>query len=133
MDNGQSLCNQWRINLRRDNYTPKPDHRVCSEHFEPDCYDVSSLFGKRKILKRTAVPTICKFPRHLQKKPGKVRPPPKDRSSKEPEAVEEVTVVGKNSKCQTSCSPVFMVNAFQMLWLQYQMITIMQLQDQQLK
>lgn len=51
--------NQWMLKIRRQNWTPKSSSRLCSEHFESDCFS-KDLVG-RTVLTSTAVPTIFSF------------------------------------------------------------------------
>ena len=52
-------CLQW------DNYSPSPQASLCSKHFKPECFQTG---GKKKVLKRSAVPSLFDFPQHLQLK-----------------------------------------------------------------
>lgn len=71
------LLDKWVHNMRRSNWTPSGLSRICSAHFEPDCYEQKG-WASKKTLKGDAVPTIFDFPEHLQKK-IKTRPSPKKR------------------------------------------------------
>ena len=53
-------CLQW------DNYSPSPQASLCSKHFKPECFQTG---GKKKVLKRSAVPSLFDFPQHLQPRP----------------------------------------------------------------
>ncbi|GFN95015.1 THAP domain protein [Plakobranchus ocellatus] len=83
---------RWVANLRRYAHVKKDKHgrmnkhkkfvagdntRLCGKHFEDDCYTVT---GKRRRLKKDAVPTLFDFPSGLVKT-IKTRKPPTDRSS----------------------------------------------------
>ena len=57
-------CLQW------DNYSPSPQASLCSKHFKPECFQTG---GKKKVLKRSAVPSLFDFPHHLQPRPLKER------------------------------------------------------------
>ncbi|GBO14552.1 DNA transposase THAP9, partial [Araneus ventricosus] len=65
--------NLWEKQLRRDNFTSNNSTRICSKHFEAECFE-KEQFGKKR-LKPDAVPTKFDFPDHLKKniKPRKRR------------------------------------------------------------
>ena len=46
----------WLINIGKENYTPKPNSVVCSEHFAPECLEQKFNLVR---LKKGSVPTIC--------------------------------------------------------------------------
>ena len=62
--NTVDTCLQW------DNYSPSPQASLCSKHFKPECFQTG---GKKKVLKRSAVPSLFDFPQHLQPRPLKER------------------------------------------------------------
>ncbi|XP_063850357.1 THAP domain-containing protein 2-like [Scylla paramamosain] len=65
---------EWLAAIRRDNYTPGKQARLCSKHFRPDDFDRTSLCYVR--LRDGVVPSIFEaFPSHLQKKTSKRKPP----------------------------------------------------------
>ena len=69
-------CRQqkWLLGIRRENYTPGKDARLCSKHFPPEDFDSTSLCYVR--LRHGAVPSIFEaFPAHLQNKRNKRKPP----------------------------------------------------------
>ena len=75
--NSTKLLDKWLQNVNRDGYKPTKTATLCSEHFEPDCFeeDLYAKYmgrspGKRPqfILKPDAVPTIFKH-----KQPSKPR------------------------------------------------------------
>ncbi|XP_051508480.1 THAP domain-containing protein [Myxocyprinus asiaticus] len=61
-----SRLQRWLVNLRWDNWKPTPFSRICSLHFEENCFFTNGQGQVR--LTKTAVPTIFSFPEHLQKK-----------------------------------------------------------------
>ncbi|CAH1399170.1 unnamed protein product [Nezara viridula] len=82
----------WAANVKRDNWTPTNDSRICEAHFTPDMFEQNRADGRR-LLKQNAVPTI--FSHIPEKKP---REPPKKRSieitcKSEKESVPAVNVV----------------------------------------
>lgn len=60
----------WVANVRRDNWTPNANSRLCEIHFDKHQYEIGRQDGWKK-LKRTAVPTL--FPRSVKKTPQKLR------------------------------------------------------------
>ncbi|XP_077104227.1 THAP domain-containing protein 3-like isoform X2 [Siphateles boraxobius] len=67
----KSRLQQWLVNIRRDKWKPNPSSRLCSVHFEDNCFYTSNL-GKVRLT-TSAVPTIFSFPKHMQKKPPHTR------------------------------------------------------------
>jgi len=63
--------------MRRDNFTPSKQSKLCSKHFTNDCYDISPWSSQKK-LKNDAIPSIFDFPTHLNKN-TKPRKPPTNR------------------------------------------------------
>ena len=66
----QQLLKKWVVAVKRENFTPTTNHRLCSNHFSPLDYDDT---GFRRKLKRGVVPSIFNFPAHLQKSAVKTR------------------------------------------------------------
>ncbi|KAG7166699.1 THAP domain-containing protein 2-like 1 [Homarus americanus] len=65
---------KWVWALRRDNYTPGKQARLCSKHFAAEDFDRTSLFCVR--LRENAVPIIFEaFPAHLQERKNNRKPP----------------------------------------------------------
>ena len=63
--NKPDLLTKWISAIRRDNWKPKKDMYICSDHFTPDSFLPIKGLGRRK-LKPNAVPSIFpKFPQHL--------------------------------------------------------------------
>ena len=64
----------WIQRVSRKDWTPGKQARLCSDHFEPDCFvrnpEICRQLKMNIILKKDAVPTI--FP-HRQNVPGKQR------------------------------------------------------------
>ncbi|XP_067004878.2 THAP domain-containing protein 3 isoform X2 [Anabrus simplex] len=70
----KKLTKQWVINMKRDKWYPKQQSTLCSEHFEEHyMYEVND---RRRLLPK-AIPTIFKFPPHLQRKQSSRKPPKK--------------------------------------------------------
>ena len=81
--NKPDLLTKWISAIWWDNWKPKKDMYICSDHFTPDSFLPIKGLGRRK-LKPNAVPSIFpKFPQHLQ-----VSPKPKWRSPKKRKIVE---------------------------------------------
>ncbi|GBM91938.1 hypothetical protein AVEN_97205-1 [Araneus ventricosus] len=53
----------WEIKIRRENFKATKASRLCSKHFSPDSFDRGKFGGT--WLKKTAVPTIFNFPKHV--------------------------------------------------------------------
>ncbi|XP_037527471.1 zinc finger protein 358 isoform X3 [Rhipicephalus sanguineus] len=63
----KTLRDAWQRAVRRDGWTPKDAHVLCSEHFEAGCFDRT---GQTTRLRQGSIPTVFPaFPAHLQK-PG---------------------------------------------------------------
>ena len=58
------LLKEWVVAVKRKNFTPTKNHRLCSNHFSQSDYDDT---GFRRKLKHGIVPSIFSFPAHLQK------------------------------------------------------------------
>lgn len=52
----------WAHRVRRQNWKPTDTSFLCSKHFSSDSYEAPTEFGKRKNLKKDAVPTIFARP-----------------------------------------------------------------------
>lgn len=46
---------KWLKAINKESWTPKKEHRVCSEHFHPNDFQSS---GKRKRLRKEAIPCL---------------------------------------------------------------------------
>lgn len=66
----RELVKRWTINIRRKNWKPTRSTLICSDHFTEDCFDRT---GSTTRLREAAVPTLFKFPPHLQKKVSRPR------------------------------------------------------------
>ncbi|XP_072170930.1 THAP domain-containing protein 1-like [Diadema setosum] len=53
-----ALREQWTINMRRNDWTPKPYATLCSDHFEEKYFDRT---GQTTRLRENAVPTLFNF------------------------------------------------------------------------
>lgn len=88
-----SRLQQWLVNIRRDKWKPTPSSRLCSLHFEDNCFFTNNKGQVR--LTTAAVPTIFAFPDHLQKRSQHIRR--RQRSGdvvlRDAEAVEEIVRV----------------------------------------
>jgi hypothetical protein len=60
----KSLFFKWIAAMRRDKWQPSAADVICSEHFESHCF---RFYNSQARLKEDAVPSIFKFPLHLQK------------------------------------------------------------------
>ena len=84
--NKPDLLTKWISAIRQDNWKPKKDMYICSDHFTPDSFLPIKGLGRR-TLKPNAVPSIFpKFPQQLR-----VSPKPKQRSPKKRKIVEPPT------------------------------------------
>ncbi|CAL1289336.1 unnamed protein product, partial [Larinioides sclopetarius] len=68
--------------LRRENFKATNSTKICSKHFEQDCFD-KEKFGAT-WLKSDALPTIFDFPDHLSNKTIKRKPPKRLEDLNEP-------------------------------------------------
>ncbi|XP_077491545.1 THAP domain-containing protein 2-like [Amblyomma americanum] len=72
------LHGAWERAVRRDGWAPKDGDRLCSTHFERQCFDRT---GQTTRLRPGSVPSIFPaFPPHLQKPRKRKRDPPKCRT-----------------------------------------------------
>ncbi|XP_069181919.1 THAP domain-containing protein 5-like [Procambarus clarkii] len=62
----------WINALRRYKFVPNTSTRICSKHFENDCFDEEKFGGR--WLKKNAVPTIFSFPARLHNRSKLQRP-----------------------------------------------------------
>ncbi|XP_051571395.1 uncharacterized protein LOC127450932 [Myxocyprinus asiaticus] len=65
------LLKKWLYNLRWKDWKPAPHSKVCSLHFEENCFIKE---GKRVRLQSWAVPTIFAFPRRVEGRKSKINP-----------------------------------------------------------
>lgn len=84
----------WALSLWRENFTVTNYSKICSKHFEPDCFDRERFGGT--WLKKTAVPTIFDFPDHLQPKEKVNRSSSRKRDDDESQPLSEP---GPSSMC----------------------------------
>lgn len=66
-----SRLQQWLVNMRQDKWKPTASSRLCSLHFEDNCFFTNNK--GQACLTTAAVPTIFSFPEHLQKQPQHTR------------------------------------------------------------
>ena len=76
----KELLKKWTIAVRRKSWKPTNASFLCNKHFIPDCfYKSQSLFvqvnGQRRKLRPDSVPSLFKFPTHLQNSIKKRRSP----------------------------------------------------------
>lgn len=65
----------WELRVRRQDFKATSATKICSKHFEEECFDKEKFGGT--WLKTTAVPTIFDFPPHLLPTTSKPRKPVK--------------------------------------------------------
>lgn len=58
--NNSKLLQQWLFNMKRANFIPKTSSRLCSDHFEEDCFMFQNFTNRREV-KKNAVPTKFNF------------------------------------------------------------------------
>jgi len=67
------LRETWLQKIRRQNFEPTGSSRVCSDHFEDECFVVKKT---NRFLAKDAIPTIfLSFPKHLQSRVRKRKKP----------------------------------------------------------
>lgn len=71
----------WVQALKRKDFKPTAHTRLCSKHFEENCFDREKTGGH--WLRNCAVPTIFDFPERLKAKRPRLRKPPSERCSLE--------------------------------------------------
>uniref|UniRef100_A0A8C4QYM9 THAP-type domain-containing protein n=1 Tax=Eptatretus burgeri TaxID=7764 RepID=A0A8C4QYM9_EPTBU len=69
---GPEKLRRWVVNMKRDKWTPTARSHLCSLHFEKQ-YFIRT--GQKVRLRTDAEPTVFNFPKHLQKKTTKRKPP----------------------------------------------------------
>uniref|UniRef100_UPI00358E9A17 neuroblastoma breakpoint family member 19-like n=2 Tax=Myxine glutinosa TaxID=7769 RepID=UPI00358E9A17 len=97
-----SLLQQWIHNVNRDKWTPSKKAVLCSHHFEVACFDRS---GQTTRLRRDAVPTIFKFPTHLQKGQHHPKKRPKESVMNQPEPLAEIPTTDCTTPSKNPESP----------------------------
>jgi hypothetical protein len=55
---------KWIVALRRKNFNPTDNSRICSKHFTPDCFQIRPN-SNYPLLNSDAVPTIFDFPSNV--------------------------------------------------------------------
>jgi len=60
--------------MRRDNFTPSKQSKLCSKHFTSDCYNINPWSSQKK-LKDNAIPSIFDFPTSFKKDTNPRKPP----------------------------------------------------------
>lgn len=53
----EKLLKTWYIKMKRDNFTANENSRICSAHFEDDCFQYQN-FTNTRFLKQGAIPTL---------------------------------------------------------------------------
>ncbi|XP_029650480.1 uncharacterized protein LOC115223897 [Octopus sinensis] len=61
----------WLLGMKRENYWPSETSVLCSNHFEPDCFD---QIGQTTQLRKDAIPTIFKTTNSLKKLSTSIQP-----------------------------------------------------------
>lgn len=60
------LLSTWMIKMKREYYVPTEHSRICSDHFEKDCF----VYQKdKRILKSDAIPTLFSFRPEKSRRP----------------------------------------------------------------
>ncbi|KAL4082634.1 hypothetical protein QTP88_029695 [Uroleucon formosanum] len=99
------VLKKWLHEIRRKNFTPNQYSYLCSEHFTPSDYlNESRPELDKKLLKDEAVPSVFKFPQHLQKKQKASRPLLENRQKANDQNMihaEIVNEAGKDSSTNT--------------------------------
>ena len=89
--------------MKREKWTPTASSYLCGEHFletdytHPSLLPHSTSLGK-KYLKKDAVPSVFKFPEHLQKRPVKERNPKKREFQAQHLRSDTVAIPAKNPR-----------------------------------
>ncbi|XP_077552683.1 THAP domain-containing protein 1-like [Haemaphysalis longicornis] len=74
----EALRSAWKRAVRRHNWKPKDGDRLCSAHFEAECFDRT---GQTTRLRLGSVPTLFPaLPAHLQQPQKRKREPPRPRT-----------------------------------------------------
>lgn len=60
--------------MRRDNFTPSKQSKLCSKHFTSGCYNINPSSSQKK-LKDNAIPSIFDFPTSFKKDKNPRKPP----------------------------------------------------------
>jgi hypothetical protein len=63
----KSLMQNWLLNIKRQDFLPSSNSKICSEHFEEHCF-VYDYFTKRRFLKKDAIPTKFIFVKNKLKR-----------------------------------------------------------------
>ena len=65
--NNPPLLKEWLVRIKRENFKPNRSSKICSEHFEIDCFIVEKFSGRKKLTSE-AVPTRFSF-KELKERP----------------------------------------------------------------
>ena len=63
----KSLMKEWMVKLKRDDKKPTFQTRICSDHFEPECFTFQKTTNHRR-LKANSIPTIFSFSKIASKR-----------------------------------------------------------------
>lgn len=58
--NDKKLISIWIARIKRENFEPKKHSKICSDHFEPECFKIEMFSGRRHLI-AGAVPTKFSF------------------------------------------------------------------------
>ena len=99
----QTLLKKWLSAMKREKWTPTASSYLCGKHFLETDYTYPSLLPHstslgKKYLKKDAVPSVFKFPEHLQKRPVKERNPKKREFQAQHLCSDTVAIPAKNPR-----------------------------------
>ena len=58
--NDKDLLKKWLVKIKRENFEPNSNSRICSSHFEEDRFQCLN-FSEKQLLKKDALPTVFSF------------------------------------------------------------------------
>lgn len=56
----KKLLSIWLAKIKREDFDPTRHTKICSDHFEPECFTIQ-MFSGRRLLKPGSVPTKFSF------------------------------------------------------------------------
>lgn len=56
----EKLLKTWLVKIKREDFQPNEHSRICSSHFEENCFEYQN-FTNNRFIKKDSVPTIFSY------------------------------------------------------------------------